>query len=106
MSIKIVVICCLAAIALSASPISSLNGQFTCVSRNTTGGPCNKWNFTLGTYYNGAVCFPSKTRVMTEQGLKRMDEIQKGDKVLGYKNGKEVFTTVTSWFHKIEDAST
>ena len=43
--------------------------------------------------------------VMTPQGIKEMSQVIEGDKLLGFKDGKEVFSEVTSWFHHESDKS-
>ena len=46
-----------------------------------------------------AGCFPASSQVMTPEGLRRMDSLKEGDRILGMKDGKEVFSKVRSWFH-------
>ena len=99
---KYVLVSCLIFISLAQYNLGT-TGSLTCVLRQNNTGPCNKWIFNVSTAYHGFSCFPGEAKVMTEEGLKRMDEVNKNDSILGYKDGKEVFTVVTSWFHKIHD---
>ena len=49
--------------------------------------------------YQYATCFPADAKVMTKEGFRRIDSIKRGDFILGYVNGEEAFTEVTSWYH-------
>lgn len=81
--------------------ISATNFDITSTSSctNFAAGFCTRWE------QNGTVqeqlgsCFPGKARVMTPRGLVSMNALKKGDFVLGWVDGREEFTRVTSWFH-------
>lgn len=47
-------------------------------------------------------CFPGDSVVLSEHGLKRMDQLEIGDMILGHdaSTGKDVFTPVRSWLHR------
>jgi hypothetical protein len=62
-------------------------------------GYCLAWKQSGTVVEDYGSCFPAHAEVMTPQGLTRMDELKKGDLVLGFKEGKEIFSEVTSWFH-------
>ena len=105
MFVKVVFLSCLIGLTFGSLYNLGTSGELTCILRQNGTGPCNKWIFNVSTAYHGFSCFPAQTKVMTEAGLKRMDEVKKNDLILGFKDGKEVFTAVTSWFHKIHDQS-
>lgn len=77
---------------------SDITAESSCLSYSDK-GYCSKWSISGRIEQDTAACFPETAKVMTPQGLKRMDELKKGDQVLASRQGKEVFTRLTSWFH-------
>ena len=75
----------------------NMNSSSTC-TKVSTAGFCLKWSQS-GTVNQINSCFPANTKVMTQSGLARIDSLKKGDKILGWQNGEEVFTEVQFWYH-------
>lgn len=50
-------------------------------------GFCLRWQQSGTVKENYGSCFPAHAQVMTSQGLVRMDQLQKGDQILGLHNG-------------------
>ena len=66
-------------------------------------GYCTRWEQNGTVKENYGSCFPADSYVNTEKGIKKMSEINIGDQILGFKDGVETFTEVTSWFHHEEN---
>ncbi|CAI5443418.1 unnamed protein product [Caenorhabditis angaria] len=60
-----------------------------------------------GYYYPVAsgvpACFTSQAKVQTSEGIKSMEELRIGDKVLTQDSGKMVYTKVTNWLHRLPE---
>ena len=78
-------------LVLSAASGFDIASVSTCTNVSAA-GYCLRWQ------QNGTVqeqlgsCFPGSALVMTPNGLKPMEEVVRGDSLLGMQNGEEVFT--------------
>lgn len=94
---KVVVLSCL--IMLTFGSNFDIVSTSTCTAIQN--GFCTRWE------QNGTVqeqlgsCFPANTRLITPNGPLSMQDLKKGDEVLGWVNGKEQFVKITSWFHRL-----
>ena len=64
----------------------TMNSTSNCLKVSTSGF-CLQWSQS-GTVNQINTCFPGNAKVMTEKGLARMDSLKRGDKILGFENGK------------------
>lgn len=77
-------------ILLAILIVSVLSADFNisavslCTNVSVT-GHCLAWKQTGTVIENYGSCFPSHAEVMTPQGLIRMDQLKKGDLILGLK---------------------
>ena len=81
-----VILLLISIIVLVAPQGYDTTSTYTCLQENAA-GRCTQWQQTM--YTESTVkCFPGKAQVMTPEGLKSMEQIKQGDKVLGMKNGE------------------
>jgi hypothetical protein len=77
----------------------------TSVCTNTANGFCTRWEQNGTVQEQMGSCFPANARVITRQGPLAMDQLSKGDEILGWVEGKEQFVRVTSWLHRHPEAT-
>ena len=75
-----------------------ITSSSTCT--NFTAGFCTKWEQTGTVQEQMGSCFPASARVMGRNGPISMQELKRGDEILGLVDGKEDFVKVTSWLHR------
>lgn len=78
---------------------SSFDISSSSICTNYSSGFCTRWEQNGTVQEQMGSCFPATSKVMTPSGLAQIRTIQKGDFILGWIDGKEQFTKVTSWFH-------
>lgn len=77
---------------------------YTCIQNNEKG--CLKWNdtVTLSIYhpFSAYMCFPGKTKVITKDGSKTMDQLSIGDSILGYnyETNRAEYSEMMAWLHR------
>lgn len=75
--------------------------EYECSSFNTTYKACMKWKQT-GELSPSTQCLPGHALLQSRAGLKRLDEIQLGDEVLGFNHatGLPEYSKVRAWLHR------
>ena len=90
-------LCC-----LSASRSIYFGRVLQCLEINSTS--CSKWNSNIKvTYFDyGYQCFPENAYVLSNQGPKPMNELEIGDRILGYdfENNQQEYAEVSAWLHR------
>ena len=61
---------------------------YTIYCSDTSAGYCTTWSVDHG---SGA-CFPGSAKVMTNEGMKKMKDVKRGDMLLGMVDGEERYT--------------
>lgn len=85
-------------VAISLAADFNITSTSLCTNVSAQGF-CLRWQQSGTVREDYGSCFPAHAKVMTPNGLVRMDSLKKGDFVLGLQKGEETFTEVTSWFH-------
>ena len=92
-------LCC-----LSASKSIYFGRVIKCLDVNVTS--CSKWNTTiqlsLFQNYYSYMCFPENAHVLSDKGPKPMNELEIGDRILGYdfENNQQEYAEVSAWLHR------
>jgi hypothetical protein len=95
---SVILLGCLFVLTLHAS--FDISSSSTCT--NYSSGFCTRWEQNGTVQEQMGSCFPATAQLMTPSGLVQIKDIKKGDFVLGWIDGKEQFSKVTSWFHHNE----
>lgn len=76
--------------------------DYTSTCTQTDDGICVKWSHSGEIKEKTASCFPAGSRVITEDGIKFIEDIEIGTMLLGYntKTGKNEFMPMELWLHR------
>ena len=79
-------------LVLALSTDFNITTTSTCSAFSANGAYCTKWEQHGRVVEDYGSCFPAHSLVKTPEGLIRIDNLKVGDLVLGFAEGKEVFT--------------